>query len=174
MKHRKDRGPGCLRFGRGLRHALAFVHTLHRRCVINQESVPRVAMQLGLEYAQVAGVVRLLKSIRFIPSFERLALIAQRDPGLDDDDIAEIFGTIPEWSAEVRERAADIRAHEHIPAKCEVLTEEDFLSAEVAARLTDVRRTRVVPARGMEARTGNIKAYSWSRSRASFFQIGIE
>lgn len=177
MKKRKARGPGCLAFGRGVRHSLAFVHTLHRRCVINREAHNRVASQLGLDRMQVAGVIRLLKGISYIPSFERLALIAQRDPGFDDDDIGEMFGTTPEWSASVRERADELRMREHIPMKLEVLTEYDCAEDEslLLARAADIRESRPLAGRQMEShRTGNIRSYAWRPVHATFVQIGIE
>ena len=177
MARQRVRGPGCLAFGRGVRHSLAFVHTLHRRCVINRESHNRVASQLSLDRMQVAGVVRLLKSISYIPSFERLAVIAQRDPGLDDDDIGEIFGTTPEWSASVRERADELRLREPIPMQFEVLTEFDCADDEslVLARAAAIRESRPLAGRGMESnRTGNIRSFAWRHKHATFVHIGVD
>lgn len=172
---KKARGPGCLAFGKGLRHSLAFVHTLHRRCVINQEPVSKVSSQLALDYDQSKGVVRLLKAISFIPSFERLAVIAQRDPGFDDDDIGEMFGTTAEWSAAVRERADTLRAREHIPSQYEVLTNLDFMGDEAARVAQEIKESRPLAGRQMESnRLGNIKSYRWRPCSASFIQAGIE
>lgn len=174
---RRARVPGCLAFGKGLRHSLAFVHTLHRRCVINRESHNRVASQLDLDRMQLGGVVRLLKGISYIPSFERLAVIAQRDPGLDDDDIGEIFGTTPEWSASVRKRAGELRMREHIPMQLEVLTEYDCADDEslLLARAAAIRESRPLAGRQMEAgRIGRIRSYAWRPQHATFVQIGID
>lgn len=175
MTKRIVRTPGCLAFGKGLRHSLAFVHTLHRRCVINKESVLRVAIQLSLDHEQAKGVVRLLKAISYIPSFERLALIAQRDPGLDDNDIGEMFGKTPEWSASVRERAADLRLHEHIPMKSEILTEEDFCGIDLDAMAEEAKALRPLAGRQMlPNRMGNIRCYQWGTNGATLIQAGIE
>jgi len=171
---RRARVPGCLAFGRGVRHSLAFVHTLHRRCVINREAAGRVASQLSLDQQQVEGVVRLLRAINYLPSFERLALIAQRDPGLDDNDIGEIFGKTPDWSEAVRERADAIRLSEHIPIQYEVLTEMDFI-CDIAPAAQMVRDSRPLAGRQMEShRMGNIRSFSWRGDSASFVPIGIE
>lgn len=175
MAKRRARVPGCLAFGKGLRHSLAFVHTLHRRCVINRESAVRVASQLDLDPQQLAGAVRLLKSISFIPSFERLAVIAQRDPGFDDNDIAEMFGKTPEWSADVRERTDDLRLHEHIPMQMEILTDMDCISDDAWERAAAIREARPLAGRQMERnRIGNIRSFAWRPRHASFFQVGID
>lgn len=172
---RRARVAGCLAFGKGLRHGLAFVHTFHRRCVVNRESIPRVASQLGLDAEQCKGVVRLLKAISFIPSFERLALIAQRDPGFTDEDIGEMFGTTEEWSADVRKRADWLRAHEHIPAQYEILTSLDYMSEEAERIASEIKFTRPIPGRQIEPnRLGNIRSYSWRGDRGAFFQAGID
>lgn len=172
---RRARVPGCLAFGKGLRHSLAFVHTLHRRCVVNRETVIRVASQLGLDHYQVKGTVRLLKSISYIPSFERLALIAQRDPGLDDEDIGEMFGKTGEWSAEVRERAAELRQREKIPMKCEILTDMDFVGDDIESLAAEARTLRPLAGRQMEAgRMGNIRCYQWGTNGTTLVPAGIE
>lgn len=159
---RRARVPGCLAFGRGLRHSLAFVHALHRRCVINKEAACRVASQLSLDPQQVEGVVRLLRSINYIPSFERLALIAQRDPWFDDNDIAEMFGRTPDWSEAVRAQADRIRSEELIPMEREILTDEDFREGDYEARRLSLGR------RNDKRVRVEIKSFEWDGFRASF------
>lgn len=126
-----------------LRHALAFASVLHRRCLVNKETAVQVARQLGLDTQQTQGVVRLLTSIKYVPTFERLALIAQRDYGLDDEDIGEMFGRTPEWSAEVRLNAKKIRRAEPIEERFEWLTSDltanDPTPDEIARRAAEVR-----------------------------------
>jgi len=109
-------GDGC---GIRLRHSLAFGPVLWRRCRINQESADHVASGLGLEVGQVRGSVRLLKTVSKLPSPERLALVVMRDPGLDDADIAEIFGRSERWALLVRAQAEEIRKEERIPEQAE-------------------------------------------------------
>ena len=109
-------GDGC---GIRLRHSLAFGPVLWRRCRINQESADHVASGLGLEVGQVRGSVRLLKTVSKLPSPERLALVVMRDPGLDDADIAEIFGRSERWALLVRAQADEIRKEERIPEQAE-------------------------------------------------------
>lgn len=156
--------------GGALRHALAYAVTLRRRCVVNKEPSHRAAKRLGLDCRQTMGVVRLLSSISYTPTCERMAVIAQLDPGLDDDDIGEIFGRTPEWSAEVREKAAEIRRQEPIPEQLEWLTEDlqpgDLAPEEIAARAEEVRRARVLT-NHPTARSG-IRKYRWSPRNATF------
>ena len=97
-----------------LRHSLAFADDLHRRVIINRESATVVAMSLGLDIQQTKGAVRLLRSLPAKPSPERLALVVMRDYGLDNRDIAEIFGRSPRWAYLVREREAELREAEPI------------------------------------------------------------
>jgi hypothetical protein len=156
--------------GGALRHALAYAVTLKRRCVINREPSARAASRLGLDVRETLGVVRLLSAVNFTPTVERLALIAQRDPGLDDEDIGEIFGRTAEWSAEVRERADELRRREQIPEELEWLTEDlqpgDLSPEAIAERAAEVREKR----RSGYWQRGEpgIRTYRWSSKRASF------
>jgi hypothetical protein len=172
---RMARVPGCLAYGKGLRHSLAFARTLHRRCVINKESTNTVASQLSLDPLQVRGVVRLLMAIDYIPSPERLALIAQRDPGWDDEDVAEAFGRSAEWSAEVRENSIAIRLKEPLPLQLEQLTDLDIgpSPAEIAHHTSMIRARTEDKGRGVDPnRVGGIRSYRWSNN--AFVQNSVE
>lgn len=159
---------GSAVYVRQLRHALAFASDLHRRCLVNKETSVQAARKLRLDPQQVKGVVRLLASIKYVPTFERLALVAQRDYGLDDEDIGEIFGRTPEWSADVRLRAKAIRRAEPIDSRYEWL-EPDLQPGiptpdEIAERVAAVRKD--VPSEPV-----GIKQFAWSHN-ATLVSIG--
>jgi hypothetical protein len=135
----------------GLRHALAFAADLRRRVLVNKESAKVVAMSLGLDIQQTKGACRLLKSLQYRPSPERLALVVMRDHGLDNEDIAEIFGRSPRWAYLVRENADELRELEPIPWELECLddgvqpgdpTPDELykLAAEIRSQRVDGRR----------------------------------
>lgn len=110
-----------------LRHSLAFADELRRRVLVNGESAKGVAADLGLDPEQAQGAARLLRSLPYSPSPERLALVVMRDPGLDNADIAEIFGRSKRWAVWVRGNADELRAVEPIPMSLEYL--DDGLQA---------------------------------------------
>lgn len=155
----------------GLRHALAFASELHRRVVINKEHPKRVARSLELDHKQVVGVARLLRAVPTL-SPERAALIVMRDPGLDDSDIAEIFGRSRQWARVVRERGPEIRVAEPVPERLEWFEggpqKDDPTPEEISARAAELRRTpnRV---RAPESRHG-IPTYQWNGH--AFISIG--
>ena len=135
-------GDGC---GIRLRHSLAFGPVLWRRCRINQESADHVARGLGLEVGQVRGSVRLLKTVSRLPSPERLALVVMRDPGLDDADIAEIFGRSERWALLVRAQADEIRKEARIPEQAEWIDDglqpDDPTPDEIMDRASELHAT---------------------------------
>jgi hypothetical protein len=149
---------------------LAFAVTLHRRCIVNKEAPARAASQLGLDTEQTQGVARLLRGIKFLPRPERLAVIAMRDPGYTDEDIAEMFGRCEDWAALVRENADAIRASEPIPMELEFLTENDFRDGGYAERHKAAEQTRT-PRPG---RPAILRTYSWDGRNATFLQAGAE
>jgi hypothetical protein len=102
---------------------LAFAGQIRHRCLINKEAAKWVAADLGLDVAQTEGAVRLLKKLPRPPSRERLALVAMRDPGLDDADIAEMFAMPIAWAADVRDRCEELRVAEPISEYLEYLEE---------------------------------------------------
>jgi hypothetical protein len=132
--------------GMRLRHALAFAEQIHRRCVINKEASKWVASDLGVDVAQTEGAVRLLKKLCRPPSRERLALVAMRDPGLDDADIAEMFDMPVAWATDVRERAEELRVAEPISEYLEYLEEGlrpgDPTPAEILVQAEQLRMQR--------------------------------
>lgn len=140
MRRKLAGGHGC---GKALRHALAFAAEIRVRCVMCKEPAYRVAMDLGLEAPQVVGVSKVVKHQMYSP--ERLALIAMRDPGYDDADIAEIFGRSQRWASIVRERADELREAEPISCWLEYLDEGlqpgDPTPAEIAERTSDLHAT---------------------------------
>jgi len=73
-----------------------------------------IARTLGLDPHHVRGAIYLLSRCRPIPSPERLALVAMRDQGLDDEDIAEMWGRTVGWARTVRKYADQIREQEPI------------------------------------------------------------
>jgi len=134
-----------------LQHSLAFADELHRRVVINQESATVVAVSLGLDIQQTKGACRLLRSLPVKPSPERLALVAMRDYGLTNRDIAEMFGRSPRWDSLVRERADELREAEPIRWDLEYLddglqpgdpTPSEILEQAEALRLAGTYRAR--------------------------------
>lgn len=158
-----------------LHHPLAFAGTFWHRVVINQETVMRVARDLGFDANVCRGVVRLLKKVGRVPTRERLAVICQLDPGFDDADVGEVFGESAEWSAWVRRNAAAIRDAEPIPERLEWyddgLRPTDPTPAEIYKRALEVRVVK-----GLDPRTAQpgIRSYTWRPRVSSFVQIGID
>lgn len=104
-----------------LRHALAFASDIQRRVNVNRESARGVAASLSLCPSQTEGAARLLRSVPKVPSPERLALVAMRDHGLDNADIAEMFGRSERWAMLVRMHADELRKGEPINPDLEYL-----------------------------------------------------
>lgn len=129
-----------------LRHALASADALWRMCVVNRIPAFKVAKSLGLREGQTRGVIALLKSYGSCPSPERLALVAMKDPGLDDADIAEMFGRSVRWASVVRSKADQIRAEEYIRPEREYLDDGlqpgDPMPDELWRRAAEVREQR--------------------------------
>lgn len=147
-----------------LSHSLAYAETLRRRCVVNNERPSAVAKSMGLEKGQCQGAVRLLRNYR--PSKERLACIVMLDPGLDNEDIAEIFSQPLSWAEDVRRRFHSIREKEFIPRHLEYLDDGlcdgDPSPSEILERAEAVRASR--PAEYAE-RPAYIKSIHWRRTR---------
>ena len=167
-------GELCVLSARPLRHVLAYAEELRRRVIVNREATLRVAKSLRFDVGQVAGAVRLLRLGHF--SLERLALIAMHDPGLEDADIAEMFGQSPAWATDVRSRANELRLAEPIPEALEwfdpCLRPWDPTPEEILRRAKEVRGQGWVPVRCDEYRPG-IRSYSWRGDRASFISVGV-
>lgn len=157
-----------------LRHSLAMAEELRRRCLINREQMKRVSQTLGLDHQQVVGALRILRLGKFSP--ERLALVAMRDWGLDDADIAEMWGRSERWARLVRENAEEIRAAEPIPEELEYLDAGlypgDPSPDEIRQRAAELRAKAVIHGTSAVIRAG-IRAYSWNGNNASFVPIGV-
>lgn len=162
-------------FSPRLVHALGCAGELRRRVIVNRESTRKVAESLGVEWGQANGVVKILR-YRFNISPERLAVIAMKDPGYEDADIAEIFGRSKRWAAVVRAQAEEIRADEYIPFSLEWpdpdLQPEDPTPEQIAERAAELRaQTTRVTGRG--AATSGIRTYRWSGNRGSTLQPSV-
>lgn len=142
----------------GLRHALGFADEIRRRCVYGREAAKDVARDLGLDPEQTCGAVRIL---RYKPNIspERLALVVMRDWGMEDADVAHIFGRSVRWARCVRAQADEIRAEDPLPDHYEYvdsgLQESDPSPAEIMARAAELRRA--TPA----ARASAVPCFSW-------------
>lgn len=162
-------GGGC---GVSLRHPLAFAGTLFHRVVINRETPKRVANDLGLDHGVCAGVVRMLKAVKRVPSQERRAVICQLDRGWDDEDVGEVFDQPAEWSAWVRANTDAIRQREHIPMHLEWVDPDlrpmDPSPAEILRRALEVR---TVTACGRGDRLPGIRNLRWDNHASSFFPV---
>jgi hypothetical protein len=162
--------------GGRLVHALASAADLHRRCVVNGETIKPVAESMGLDSEQAVGVVRLVRS-HWPLSPERLALIAMKDWGLEDADIAEIFNRSERWARIVRAQADEIRAEEPVDPRLEYLDsglqEGDPSPEELWAHARELREsgrfrgTPVLP-QGVAWR---IACVSWTKNHA-FVSVG--
>lgn len=162
---------GFVARGGGLRHALGFAEDLHRRCVVGGEPVMHVAASLGVDWEQAAGAVRLLRAHPTL-SPERAAVVIMRDWGMDDSDIAEIFGRSVRWARIVREQADEIRRAEPIPEHLEYLDaglqKGDPSPAEIQERARQIPR-RVC---GIGGRPGGIRVFVWRGDAALFQSVG--
>ena len=127
-----------------LRHSLAYEAELRRRCLTNREPATKVASDLGLCSKQCQGAVRLLKEVRV--SRERLACVVMLDPGLEDEDIAEIFSEPIDWARGVRQQEDLLRLKEPIPTELEYLDDSfcpgDPSPSEVLERAAEIRAAR--------------------------------
>ena len=170
-----DSGSEC---GIVLRHALAHADELHRRCVVNRESLKRVAKDLGLDKSQVGGTVRLLRSLAYRPSPERCALVVMNDWGMEDADIAEIFGRTPRWAAAVRRNAAELREAEpmwkHLEYVDDGLRPNDPCPEEILRRAAIEREKRESERSGLTKYAltqGGMRQFSWDGRHASFVSV---
>lgn len=170
----EDSGAGC---GIRLRHALAFAADIYRGVFVNKQTIAWTAKSLDLEVMQTEGVFRILRHVGGVPSPERLALVAMRDWGYDDADIAEIFDRSEGWAADVRRRALAIRAAEFFPESLEYLDvglcPGDPSPEELASRVAELRGRGVITGRSPTRRPG-IRSYLWNGSAHAFFPIGVE
>lgn len=104
----------CARSVPPLRHAFAHGPDIWRRCILGGDSAKRVALKLGLDEDQVMAAAATLRPLRKCPSPERMAVIVMNDPGLDDEDIAVMFGRSERWAQIVRSLSQEIRDNEQL------------------------------------------------------------
>lgn len=132
------------RFGR-LRHALGCEEEIRRRCIVNGEPPKNVAKSMGLRWHQVLGAAEIFRFGKFSP--ERLACVVMLDPGMDDEDIAEIFNRSIRWARVVRRQRCEIKREERIPRRLvwfdPYLQRDDPNPEEIARRAMEVRANGV-------------------------------
>jgi hypothetical protein len=158
-----------------LRHALAHADLLWFRCILGKEPVIAVSRPLGLDPGQAEGVVRLLRSVPKVPSPERLALVAMKDWGLDDEDIGEMWGRSTRWAAAVRAQAEALREEEPIWPHLEYLDEglqpTDPCPEELWRRAAELRSQRTSSRSSQAHAQGRMRTYSWNGRHASFISL---
>lgn len=154
-----------------LRHALGCADELRARCVEGRQTARQAASELGLGIGQTFGAIRILRHDHYSP--ERLACVVMRDWGLDDEDIAEMFGRSVRWARVVRAQADEIRAEEPMPSWAEYpdagLRPEDPSPEEIAQRCMEVRINGVP---GSPRRPG-IRHYSRREDLGTFVPTSI-
>lgn len=173
-----DSGRDC---GIVLRHALAEAGELWRRCMVNKQRPKDAAKAMGLPPVQCRGVVRLLKKFGKVPTPERLASIAMRDWGLEDADIAEMFGRSEKWASMVRAHIDELRQTEPIDPYYEYVDEGlrpgDPCPEEIYRRAAEIRAKRP-PDFGKSISSGKaykamsqpgMRHYLWNGGNVSFF-----
>lgn len=157
--------------GVGLRHAAAFASELKRRVLTNNEPINKVAKSLGLDYQQVRGVVKLLRKVWHV-SPERLALVVMKDPGLDDEDVAEMFGRPKRWAQMVRINAEELRAAEPIDPALEWLDDglqpDTPMPEEIHRRAMEVRAMFPLGYRDNKNRPHGIRQFILERKHGTF------
>lgn len=177
-----------------LRHPLACAEELHRRCVINGQSASRAGRAMGFDPGICKGVIRLIRAVG-MPSPERRAVICMMDWGLENADIAEMFGRTERWARLVREQKEEIREAEYIPAHLEYidpgLQPSDPDPVELHRRAAEVRARRpgdwkfdtAMPKSGpsngspsLSARytRGGLRVFSWNGRNATLFPVVAE
>ena len=162
-------GRGC---DGGLRHALAFAAELRHRVIVNNEPMKRVAESMGLDYQQVKGVVKLVRRTRWPISPERLALVLMKDPGMENADVAEIFGRPIRWAQLVRQQEDALRQAEPIEESLEFL--DDGLQPgypmpdEIRRRAMEVRNMFPLGGRDKHNRPHGIRQYRVEHRNGTF------
>lgn len=162
-------------FGGKLRHGLAMAQEIHRSVNVNGETCIGVGRRLGLRHKQVQGVARLTRELRRVPSPERLACIVMLDSGLDDADVAEMFGRSERWARLVRSQSLAIRAEEFIPSHLEWL-EPDFQKTdptvdEIYRRAAELRGESKGPVGRTRVRW-QMPQYLWNSKNGTFLPVG--
>lgn len=170
--------------GRGivLRHALAEAEELWRRVAVNRQRLRDAADAMGLCRRQCRGVMQLLRKFKGFPSRERLASVVMRDPGLDDADVAEMFGKPVRWATAVRAHIDELRALEPVDERYEYVDEGlrpgDPTPDEIARQAAAIRaqwpagyRGATLPGFCLAFAQPGMRNYIWDGNRASFVSV---
>lgn len=161
-------------FSPRLVHAAGFAGDLRRRVIVNGESSRKVADDMSLEWGQVNGICKILR-YRFNVSPERLAICVMWDPGMEDCDIAEIFGRSLKWASIVRAQRDEIRAEEYLPSCLEWpdpdCQPEDPTPEQIRDRAAELRAMTKVPRR--DGYVPGIRVYRGTDRRHAVFQSGV-
>jgi hypothetical protein len=139
---------------------LAHADEIFRRNVRNKEPGWKIAKSLELDDEQVMAAVSLLRKCRRPPSAERLALVAMKDPGLDDEDIAVIFSKSVQWAAMVREHAKDFVVKEPIDDNFfPWISDDDPTPAKVWDMAREFRRN---PTANRTTKVAGVRQFWWT------------
>ena len=96
-------------------------------------SAHRWAERNGFDSHQVRATRAALASVKKVPPPEACAALAMLDPGLDDADIAEMFGRSERWATMVRSQQDEILQESGVPKTFHPwVHEEDPTPAQIA------------------------------------------
>lgn len=170
LKGRRN-APGPKRSG----HCLAFVEELHRRVLINREPLGVVRGQLGVDDCAAEGILKILRHCAGVPSQERIACIAMQDPGLDDNDVADICEMSVEWARNCRAIRDRIEASEVIPENlcwfAGHITRKDPTPEEIRVRSAEQRaKGHGTATRPRDLSPGVRQFFLWRSGSAPFFK----
>jgi len=160
----------------GLRHALAFASEIHRRTVINHESLISVCRDLDVPWEQGRGVYRIVRRFKGAPSLQRRIACAMRDWGLEDEDLAEMFAvdvSVVRW---VREFIDVIREREPIPQTMEAeaawMLPDDPPPEEIYKRAAEIRAARDHVEGKSPRFASGIRHFTWHGGQHAFLPVG--
>lgn len=97
-----------------MRHCLARAADIRRDCVVNGITAATWAARHDFDVEQVRAARAVVVAAGRAPSPEACAALAMLDYGLDDSDIAEMFGRSERWATTVRGQRLEILEEEGI------------------------------------------------------------